>query len=436
MTDWRPLILAFALCLHTTGAQPAWAKYIPGSVQAQPLDVSAHRPPDVSGLWHGLPISAHFEISSSFNNGFVGSVQVTPWVPGALLVLNYTRSDVKIQRLWNGDLLGADGSEADPFALIMGGADPVFVVRLHNQTRQSSVNQLKDSLGFMALGTPQPPGLSIGCPWLPRLEYQFLQARPNDRFLGAVSVIPWSEGELVLIDFRGHASTRLLAVRGADAVSAHGALYAVRLRDGVAARLAGGDSDSPIRNRFEIEGLGPHTAVPRLSRIEAQADAPALPMLRASADRHRLRASKHRVGHSARQLPALILGPSARPVSTQHAARVAAAMHALPELVAHAALPRSLLTAAALMIVLLLAAAARSSSARGGRIRTAGATGSAPSCAARVGPNQAGDGAERRHSRSIVAGLLQLLRRQAAGGVEHALGEELLSHGAKGAWRP
>jgi hypothetical protein len=149
-----------ALAGACAGQQP-WAQFVPkglfggddGSTEAPPLlDLSAVRPATVTGVWLGDQLEARFAATDRWPGGFLGSIQVTPWVAGAVLVLNYTHTDVRVQRLWNGDQLDLRGNAASPFALVLGRAEPLFVVRLHNQTRPSSRGQLADSIGFFRIG--------------------------------------------------------------------------------------------------------------------------------------------------------------------------------------------------------------------------------------------------------------------------------------------
>ena len=277
----RCAVLA-ALVGACAGQQP-WAQFVPkglfgadASAEALPLiDLSAVRPAAVTGVWLDDRLEARFAVTDRWPGGFLGSIEVTPWVPGAVLVLNFTYSDVRVQRLWNGDQLDLLGNAANPFALVTGRAPPLFVVRLHNETRQSGRGQLPDSIGFMAIGTPQTPGLSIGFPrGLP--VFSCAQVGPPTAlgFEARVTVRPWSIGCLVELDLRSSPRTVITAVRGATAVSARGAVYVVRLTSGVPATGAasqadaqgeGGD-DPPVEGAFEIRATG-EPAMPKIALL-------------------------------------------------------------------------------------------------------------------------------------------------------------------------
>jgi hypothetical protein len=259
--------------------QQGWAQFVPKGLfgagerhDALPLiDLAAIRPTTVAGFWLSAPLEARFAVTDHWLGGFIASIQVTPWKPGAILVLNYTFSDVRIQRLWNGDLLDVLGNAANPFTLVMGAAEPLFVVRLHNQTQQSSRGQLPDSIGFMAIGTPQTPGLAIGFPaGLPVFSYSLI-GRASVGFSARVTVRPWSSGSLVQLDLRWSPRTTITAVRGAEAVSVHAGVYVVRLTSGVSGYSqpgsdseAGSDDVTPVEAAFEIRATGA-PAMPRIT---------------------------------------------------------------------------------------------------------------------------------------------------------------------------
>lgn len=283
-TPWRlrcAVVLAFA---GVCGGQQDWTQFVPkglfgadGRAEALPIiDLSAIRPANVTGFWLDAELEARFAATDRWLGGFVASIQVTPWVPGAVLVLNFTYSNVRVQRLWNADQLDLHGNEVSPFALVMGATRPLFVVRLHNQTRQSSRGQLPDSIGFMAIGTPQAPGLSIGFPvGLPLFSYEQVGPPTALGFAARVTVRPWSTGCLIQLDLRRSPRTVITAVRGATAVSARGAIYVVRLARGVAsdpsargASQAGGgfEDDPPVEAAFELRAIG-EPATPRIALL-------------------------------------------------------------------------------------------------------------------------------------------------------------------------
>ncbi|KAG8468830.1 hypothetical protein KFE25_007348 [Diacronema lutheri] len=273
--------LAVILCtLASVGGQPGWAQFVPKGVlgkdvTAQPLiNLSSVRPEHASGAWHGVPVNVRFHVADAFKGGFIASVQVAPWVPGALLTLNYTFSDVKVQRIWNGDLLDAvDGTEPDAFALMVGRAQPLFAVRLHNASRVSGPGQLDDAVSFMASGTAQPPGIFIGCRGLPVLSLA-VGRRTAAGYRATVTVRPWSVGDLIEIDLRRSRGVTISGVRGADAVRRRGARFVVRLAAGAAPLTI--DGDVPTTSSFELCANGPlDEAV--LSRLE-------LPLQPAAAD--------------------------------------------------------------------------------------------------------------------------------------------------------
>lgn len=265
-----------ALLPQLTDTQPAWAQYIPKGVLGdaaapQPLlNLSAVRPASANVSWHGEKLRVQFKTCDAFKGGFIASVQVSPWTPGALILVNYTFSNVKIQRLWNGDLLGPDGSAISPLALVTGSVAPIFVVRLHETSRASGPGQLPNAVSFMASGTAQPPGINapIGLPRvslaLTRDEPAHNKSQPPSElaagrnageFRALVTVRPWSIGELLEIDLRSSHGTALSAVRGAEAVSARGSVFVVRLAEGIEARTAEGEL--PISNSFELKANGP-----------------------------------------------------------------------------------------------------------------------------------------------------------------------------------
>ena len=240
-------------------------------------------PSNVSGTWtpaHGeaVNVSARFVTSSIFLGGFMGSVVVQPWTPGAIFILNYSTTDVVVQRLFNADILDERGDEVGAFALLTDRVHQQYLVRLHNASVHSAREAPPDSFTFMASGTAQPPQMAVGCDWLdaavlaPSSERSaVLRYHPSPYPHGAgqlatVEVRPWAVGAHVILDFGG-ADVLPTWWHNAQLVSASGGKYTVRLIEWTASS----DELTP-ESSFLLKASGSSAALPRLS-VEPPADA-------------------------------------------------------------------------------------------------------------------------------------------------------------------
>lgn len=191
-------------------------------------------PPTANGTFNGTDLELSFSTTDAFLNGFVGSVEVEPWLPGAVLVLDYSGSDVAVQRLWNGDVIDDHGTAVKPYDLLTGKSGQTYIVRLHDKSIMSSYGSPDNSISFMAFGTAQAPAMTVGCPWLedatedsPQLEYAVSTSWPGG-FIASVTVRPWVVGKLIEVAYTG-GGVHIGRVWRATLVRAQGGQVVVRL---------------------------------------------------------------------------------------------------------------------------------------------------------------------------------------------------------------
>jgi len=174
--------------------------------------------PHANGTWRdpedgtNTTVNLDFVVVNEFMGGFMGSVAVSPWTPGAIVVLNFTGTDVAIQRLFNGDIIDKYGEPVKAFDLLRGAEDEpqLYIVKLHDVSVPSSYGSPDNSFSFMADGTPQAPELMVGCAWLAPdalqtsgdvLRYRGSGFPIPGGFVGSVEVSPWKPGAEVELDF-------------------------------------------------------------------------------------------------------------------------------------------------------------------------------------------------------------------------------------------
>lgn len=185
-----------------------WMPYIPPPMPARSL------PAQVNGSWNGSTLNLSYVDVDAFAAGFIGAIAVSPWTADAVLLLNYSGSDVLIQRLWNADVLYPDGTLVGPFDMLTGKSTQTYLVRLKAVSVMSSWGSPPNSLSFMAHGTPQPPEMSVGCGDLPctfaaaargcaqapSVQPLALSSWPGG-FMTAVVLEPWVTGAQVELIF-------------------------------------------------------------------------------------------------------------------------------------------------------------------------------------------------------------------------------------------
>lgn len=210
--------------------------------------------------WHGTNFTLRYETAEQLDGGFVGVVHVEPWVPGAVFSLNYTGTDVAIERLWGADAIFGSGVQLTAFELITGkgeaGGAREYLVRLHEGplgagggagdvqpgrlARPLSAPSGSGAFRWVARGRAQPPVLTTGYGALlddaqPAarggaqradaadgrvLQYASYAAWPGG-FLGNVQVSPWNVGDVFELDF-GHSHAYILQLwNGARTRAAH-----------------------------------------------------------------------------------------------------------------------------------------------------------------------------------------------------------------------
>lgn len=283
-----------------------WAKFIPGATKPAPADGAAspaaapsgiagfmpYKPPpkparampaNVSGTWttadgEAVALEARFVTVNVFLGGFMAAVQVSPWVPNAVLTLNYSDTDVVIQRLFNGDILDETGAEVGAFSLLTGKTGQAYIVRLHNSSVHSSKESPPDSFTFVASGTAQAPQMAVGCAWVDSdvlvpagatkeaLRYHLSPFTHPGGFLASVEVRPWVVGQRVTVDYGEGSSTVPTWWFNAKLLSAKGGKYTVQLLP-----FAHSDSELTPDSSFLIKatGSGSDAPFPTLSKAPA-----------------------------------------------------------------------------------------------------------------------------------------------------------------------
>jgi hypothetical protein len=264
-------------------AKPAdapWGKWMPFKPEPRP---ARHMPTTVLGSWaspelnESVMLNATFVLDDVFMAGFMASVQVEPWTAGALIALNFTDTDVVIQRLFNGDIVDEHGDRVPEFALLTGKTGQLYNVRLHNTSVHSAAKTPLDSFTFMASGTAQAPEMTIGPDWVDAdvlapagsgdvLRYHASAYSFPGGYVASIEVRPWAVGERVTVDFSG-TDTVVTGWHNARLVSEHKGVYTVELTE-----FTLSDAELTPDSSIVIKATGSADARPKLSKAPASAD--------------------------------------------------------------------------------------------------------------------------------------------------------------------
>lgn len=83
----------------------------PSPPSPPPSPPAPHRPPaSPSPPPSECDLALSFGVSNSWAGGFNGYVSVTPWVPGAVIEVDWSSSGIALSSVWNGDIVSTSGS--------------------------------------------------------------------------------------------------------------------------------------------------------------------------------------------------------------------------------------------------------------------------------------------------------------------------------------
>jgi hypothetical protein len=249
----------------------------------------------VEGVWEdpsggSAPLELRYTTDKTFMGGFMGSVQVSNWTAGAVVTLDYSGTDVVVQRLFNGDIIDAHGEPVPAFSLLAGKGGQRYIVRLHAKAVHSASDSPTNALTFVAAGTPQGPEMAVGSDELdddalaPLGQTDVLRYHPSPYahpggFEAAIEVRPWVVGANVTVDFRG-SDVEPTGWHNGRLVARRGDVYTIELRD-----FTRSDAEYTPDSSLLLKATGAPDFRPALSKVvpgsddDDDDDDEALPML-------------------------------------------------------------------------------------------------------------------------------------------------------------